>query len=1074
MKRFLFKTIPFALLFAFPLQLSAAVSVKMFSRDEALYQQNMSKPRIYLHNTGTETINGACYYYYFTTENGKQPVVENYNNPQPVTLENLGNGTFRLKYDLTGISINPGAVIPASDGNCTGLHYSDWSAWDKSNDISNNGSEQFFENQNIPVFTTNGIQIYGSDNNGGIPQPDDDINNTYISDIFNYTVYSLIETNIRDRAKIKGGAAGSNGYVEAGCDAIIGGNIVSCVNIFLRERARIEGDVIANTTITEQNNVVVTGEKIPNADVSNLTLDCPQPAIGTVDISVPDDATFDLQPGDYKDFHAYSRAKLTLHPGVYNFRKFLLEPDVQITINNIAGELVEVHVLENLRLADRTHIDFSTEMYPFSLKINTCQTSGLAIGCDSDLNAIITACNADITVFSRVKITGAVYGKKVIVEPEAEICKPALLSDILHSEWAYAAPFNPYRIKYHAIVPDVTSTLLVTPIAEDHTLDIKVNGNTPDIPVNLDQNPKDILIELFGGACNTKTTYAMKVTRSAACVIFVNDDSPANPGQEDGASWQSAYKDLQQALDAAKVLGKEIWVAEGTYKPTRRVVSNNSRTATFEIVSGTELIGGFKGTETERNPKGSVYKTILSGDITGDDNNLSSWPPAQSDFDYLDDNVFHVLTFTGFALTRSQKVEGFTITGGVADVRDENYSHGAGIFNARSSPTIMKCVIRKNYSILAGAGMFSKTGPKLLQNCLFESNFAAQGNGGGLYLSRNTQGSIDGCVFDNNKTGTNELFGGALYAVNSSISMINSVFTRNSSGAGGGAIYNKKGNLAITNCTFADNQSVNGAGGITNSSSSTAIIINTIVWGNTGIAQMQGDGISVTYSCIQGGWQGGNNISGDPQFEDAGNPKGSDGEYGTEDDGLIIKESGSCYDAGTDISAPQYDLRYMPRPTGEFIDIGAYEYCEIKGKFIYGEYTTTGFEERNDIPVINNARDIYDVNKAIQGKLSRVLQINVPKNKYTKSKNSIYGYVYFVDDDNKPISGTKTRIDLYRIGGTQLFRTKYYENDIHPVGKVVVAVTNTDLSNKVFDHVVIIHGRDEWRLKIEIPHKQFN
>ena len=47
-----------------------AVSVKVFSRDEALRELNISKPRIYIQNTGTEPVSGICYYYYFQTENG--------------------------------------------------------------------------------------------------------------------------------------------------------------------------------------------------------------------------------------------------------------------------------------------------------------------------------------------------------------------------------------------------------------------------------------------------------------------------------------------------------------------------------------------------------------------------------------------------------------------------------------------------------------------------------------------------------------------------------------------------------------------------------------------------------------------------------------------------------------------------------------------------------------------------------------------------------------------------------------------------------------------------------------------
>ena len=40
-------------------------------------------------------------------------------------------------------------------------------------------------------------------------------------------------------------------------------------------------------------------------------------------------------------------------------------------------------------------------------------------------------------------------------------------------------------------------------------------------------------------------------------------------GANDGSSWDDAYTDLQSAL-ALPLSGEEIWVAEGTYKPTQR------------------------------------------------------------------------------------------------------------------------------------------------------------------------------------------------------------------------------------------------------------------------------------------------------------------------------------------------------------------------------------------------------------------------------------------------------------------------------------------------------------------------
>lgn len=150
----------------FATNLFGATSVKVHSLDEGLAETNISKPRIYIENTGTTTLTDFIYYYYFTNEEVKTPVLEDYNSPEcDVSLEQVSVNLYRLKYQVSGASLAPGRLFPNSSGNVVGLHYNDWGAWNKTNDYSNKQSSTFVENTNISLYV-NGTLIYGTEPSG--------------------------------------------------------------------------------------------------------------------------------------------------------------------------------------------------------------------------------------------------------------------------------------------------------------------------------------------------------------------------------------------------------------------------------------------------------------------------------------------------------------------------------------------------------------------------------------------------------------------------------------------------------------------------------------------------------------------------------------------------------------------------------------------------------------------------------------------------------------------------------------------------------------------------------------------
>jgi hypothetical protein len=128
------------------------VELKVHVRDDAYWQSNMLKPRLYVENTGEVTVGDFTAYYLFTAEPGKTPVLEDWWTPESdVSLVNLGDNQYAVEYHFRGLDLAPGEITPSSDGNLIGVYYSDWSAMDKSNDFSNPAGPEMQLSSKIPV-----------------------------------------------------------------------------------------------------------------------------------------------------------------------------------------------------------------------------------------------------------------------------------------------------------------------------------------------------------------------------------------------------------------------------------------------------------------------------------------------------------------------------------------------------------------------------------------------------------------------------------------------------------------------------------------------------------------------------------------------------------------------------------------------------------------------------------------------------------------------------------------------------------------------------------------------------------
>jgi hypothetical protein len=124
------------------------IILKVHIMDAGYNEQNIIKPVIYVENTETESANGFDCYYFFTVENGKTPVLEEYYTPDStVSLMGLGSGNYAVKYHFD-LVLDPGRTTNQS-GEKVGIRYSDWSVMDKSNDASNPGGSTWIISDSV-------------------------------------------------------------------------------------------------------------------------------------------------------------------------------------------------------------------------------------------------------------------------------------------------------------------------------------------------------------------------------------------------------------------------------------------------------------------------------------------------------------------------------------------------------------------------------------------------------------------------------------------------------------------------------------------------------------------------------------------------------------------------------------------------------------------------------------------------------------------------------------------------------------------------------------------------------------
>lgn len=390
------------------LALNANAELSVTVTDEGLYDQQWTKPRIRVQNTGTAPESFHAIRYAFAPIAGKIPQASIWDPGDAVATLALQSATSAsVEVELGSITLQPGESLRWGNGILLGIHNSDWSAWDKSATavatvVSGTSGTITPADPVVPV----------------VPAPSTP---SVAGCWLDHALFAQNGLFASDRTAIQGSVR-SNSTLGLGYDLSLVGNAYSFTAMTLNDRAHVAGNLESAGTISLGYGAAATGTVTRNSgNIGPCNLPAASaPTAGSTDIRIGDHTSLTLAPGAYGSLVVGYGATVTLQSGAYVFGSVEVLPDAVLRLAS-GTEPVQLNLQGSFRLDDRARVSFEGTELPRRLDILANGSQQSLIGHDATFEGTLTAPAAEVLLQSRSLVKGSIAAASITTETDSRV-----------------------------------------------------------------------------------------------------------------------------------------------------------------------------------------------------------------------------------------------------------------------------------------------------------------------------------------------------------------------------------------------------------------------------------------------------------------------------------------------------------------------------------------------------------------------------------------------------------------------------------------------------------------------------